>query len=401
MRIILGLVFSIVFAGASFAQGPTLVWEAKGLARPESVVHDPATDVLYVSNINGAVMQKDGNGFISRLKPDGTILERSWVTGFNSPTGLGLRDRTLYVADVDALVEVNAASGAITKRHKANGAIFLNDVVVAEDGAVYVSDTPMNTIWRLKDGAFEQGSIGNALLWVGDRLLAGAVGADNYGGKVHVYAMSDAGELQQERTLLPFDAAQYAQFGAALYAAGDRVWVSSPGANAFQGRIYSFHVTPEGEWTGVEKLGADDLRQGAGFGNAAAVAGALAAVGVTGADFGVGAVKVLERTRDGWRELATLAGEVHGLDPIVGGQVDCTGGTAASLFPCQDVELLSFLPVQQIGAARGVEVNDVWGWTDPQSGREYAIVGRYDGTSFIDAGISQECTWQDWVFLKK
>ena len=155
MRSIFALVLSIALASAAAAAEPKLLWEAKGLAQPESVAYDPVTDVLYVSNINGAVMQKDGNGFISRVKPDGTLLERSWVSGLNAPTGLALRDRTLYVADVDELVEINAAAGSIAKRHKAKGAIFLNDVLVAEDGTVYVSDTPMNTIWRLKDGVFE------------------------------------------------------------------------------------------------------------------------------------------------------------------------------------------------------------------------------------------------------
>ena len=193
MRFILGLVLSIVFAGTALAQEPKLIWEAKNLARPESVVFDPVTNVLYVSNINGAVMQKDGNGFISRLKPDGTILERSWVTGFNSPTGLGLRDRTLYVADVDALVEVNAASGAITKRHKANGAIFLNDVVVAEDGAVYVSDTPMNTIWRLKDGAFEP--------WLASDELDGPNGLLVQDGKLIVASLGKLQSVGQEQEI--------------------------------------------------------------------------------------------------------------------------------------------------------------------------------------------------------
>src|SRR5665648_735986 len=156
MRLILGLVLAVILSSATAAAAePKLVWEVKGLSQPDSVVHDPATDVLYVSNINGAIMQKDGNGFIARLKPDGTILERQWVKGLNSPTGLALRDRTLYVADVDELVEIDAASGSISKRHKAKGAIFLNDVAVAEDGTVYASDTPMNTIWRLKDGTFE------------------------------------------------------------------------------------------------------------------------------------------------------------------------------------------------------------------------------------------------------
>jgi choice-of-anchor B domain-containing protein len=45
---------------------------------------------------------------------------------------------------------------------------------------------------------------------------------------------------------------------------------------------------------------------------------------------------------------------------------------------------MSFLPVSAIGGGRGIEVNDTWGWTDPQTGKEWALVGRYDGTSFID-----------------
>lgn len=182
MRLLLSLVLIVILASAATAAEPKLIWEAKGLAQPESVAHDPVTDVFYVSNINGAVMQKDGNGFITRIKPDGTILERGWVKGLNAPTGLALRDRTLYVADVDELVEINAASGNITKRHKAKGAIFLNDVAVAEDGTVYASDTPMSTIWRLKDGTFEPWLANddlngpNGLLVQGDKLIVASFG---------------------------------------------------------------------------------------------------------------------------------------------------------------------------------------------------------------------------------
>ena len=152
------------------------------MAQPESVVQDPATGAIYVSNINGAIMQKDGNGFIAKLSPDGKMIEREWVKGLNSPTGLALHDRTLYVADVDQLVEINAASGEITKRYDANGAIFLNDVAVGEDGTVYASDTPMNTIWRLKDGSFEPWLANdalngpNGLLVQGDKLIVASFG---------------------------------------------------------------------------------------------------------------------------------------------------------------------------------------------------------------------------------
>jgi len=186
--IVLGMVVGL---SPALAQEPVLAWEAKGLAQPESVLHDPVTDVLFVSNINGAVMQKDGDGFISRIKPDGTILERNWAKGFNSPTGMGLHGRTLYVADVNMLVEVSAASGSIDKKHKADGAIFLNDVAVAENGTVYVSDTPMNTIWRLKDGVFEP--------WLADDELNGPNGLVVQDGKLVVSSLGRLKSVGQER----------------------------------------------------------------------------------------------------------------------------------------------------------------------------------------------------------
>jgi sugar lactone lactonase YvrE len=181
MRFVLGLLLALIVCHSAGA-APKLLWEVKGLEQPESVVPDPATGVLYVSNISGAVMQKDGKGFISKLRADGTIITREWVKGLNAPTGLALYERTLYAADVDELVEINVASGEIVKRYPAKGAIVLNDVAVGEDGVVYVSDTPMNTIWRLKDGTFEPWFANdalngpNALLVQGGKLIVASFG---------------------------------------------------------------------------------------------------------------------------------------------------------------------------------------------------------------------------------
>lgn len=58
----------------------------------------------------------------------------------------------------------------------------------------------------------------------------------------------------------------------------------------------------------------------------------------------------------------------------------CTGGMAAG-FPCHDIDLLAMLPHADIGGGNG---NDIWGWTDPQTGREFALVGRSSGTAFVD-----------------
>lgn len=61
-------------------------------------------------------------------------------------------------------------------------------------------------------------------------------------------------------------------------------------------------------------------------------------------------------------------------------QTPCVNGLAGA-YPCENIDMLSFMPVEDIG---GGQTNDVWGWVDPQSGVEYAILGRTNGTSFID-----------------
>jgi choice-of-anchor B domain-containing protein len=62
----------------------------------------------------------------------------------------------------------------------------------------------------------------------------------------------------------------------------------------------------------------------------------------------------------------------------------------AGPFPCDAVDLESFLPIADLNGGEGssqggpVELNDIWGWTDSQTGREYALVGKTNGTAFVD-----------------
>jgi choice-of-anchor B domain-containing protein len=70
--------------------------------------------------------------------------------------------------------------------------------------------------------------------------------------------------------------------------------------------------------------------------------------------------------------------------------VACEDGKAGP-FPCKDVDLAGFLPIPELndGVATDtlgdpVHLNDIWGWTDPQTRREYALVGKTNGTAFVD-----------------
>jgi DNA-binding beta-propeller fold protein YncE len=129
-----------------------LSWRLEGLANPESVALSEDGTFLYVGNVNGEADAKDGNGFIARVSLDGTLLEREWVRGLDAPKGLALASGRLYAADIDQLVVIDADSGAIVDRIPISGAIFLNDIAVARNGAVLIADSGAGRIYAVEDG---------------------------------------------------------------------------------------------------------------------------------------------------------------------------------------------------------------------------------------------------------
>jgi hypothetical protein len=118
-----------------------------GFSTPESVRHDPAADVYLVSNINGNPLDKDGNGFISRVTPDGEIAELKWIDGetdgvtLNAPKGMALVDGVLYVSDIDCVRAFDQEMGAPRGEICVEGATFLNDIAVGPNGELFVSDS--------------------------------------------------------------------------------------------------------------------------------------------------------------------------------------------------------------------------------------------------------------------
>ena len=66
-----------------------------------------------------------------------------------------------------------------------------------------------------------------------------------------------------------------------------------------------------------------------------------------------------------------------------GVRIGCTGGKAAE-FECRNIDLLSHLSRRDIGAESGIRVNDIWGWTDPETNQEYALVGKENSVAIVD-----------------
>ena len=115
------------------------------LRNPESVLHDEEQDLYLVSNVDGPATAKDGNGFIARITPDGQIEKRKFIDGLDAPKGMAIRGDELWVADIDNLRVFDRASGAPirTVDLAPHGAVFLNDVAVGGDDAIYVTDTDL------------------------------------------------------------------------------------------------------------------------------------------------------------------------------------------------------------------------------------------------------------------
>jgi hypothetical protein len=167
--------FSLVSINAQKATVQKL-WATDTILKvPESVLVDDKENCLWVSNIDGAANGKDGKGSISKLSKTGTPINLDWITGLNAPKGMAKYKQELYVADLTELVVIDIKKGVIKNKIKVEGSVFLNDVTVNKNGAVFVSDSRTGKVHRYENNMVTievenlQGP--NGLLSIDDQLL--------------------------------------------------------------------------------------------------------------------------------------------------------------------------------------------------------------------------------------
>lgn len=250
-------------------------------------------------------------------------------------------------------------------------------------------DAPLG--WSLpSDSAEAGGLLGNAVALAADEVLLGAPGADRVvrfapdgsGGWVRVGVLEPAGG--RAPALASGEGGPPQGFGASLAVDGGTLLVGAPLAAGRTGRVERWRRDGDG-WAFVETLAPEAPAGGQAFGAAVAVRGDVAVVGSPGAAGGEGRVAVYDLGSDavGTPRAATWLAAGTELERVVGGEVRCEDGEAAG-FACQGVDLVSFLPLSALGAEPGERVSDIWGWTDPETGREYALAGRTAGLAFVD-----------------
>jgi hypothetical protein len=132
------------------ALAPPALTTITQLRGPESVLYDPAQDVYFISNINGAMLTVDGNGFISRVDAATMQVSLKWIEGgrngakLDGPKGMTLLGDSLYVVDITGVRKFHRRTGAPQGDITIAGASFLNDITT--DGQnLYVTDTGILT----------------------------------------------------------------------------------------------------------------------------------------------------------------------------------------------------------------------------------------------------------------
>ena len=259
------------------------------------------------------------------------------------------------------------------------------------NGAVYVFNRDAASGWKMETKIPPPGPVtgrnsgfGSSLILRGDTALIGALN-DRGAGAVWVFARDSAsGRWNPVTRTLPFDGSFGTRYGIALAEVGNELWIGADGVNGFEGRV--FRVTRDSTgFPTANKLAPPAGTQGGRvqFGAKVVHAGSLVVVSIPNEDYGEGGVVVYSRRATGTWAASHLVGDVSTLPAITGANRECTNGKV-QIFDCNQVDLMSFLPVSAIGGRRGVQLSDIWGYDDPVSGKAIAIVGRVDGTSFVD-----------------
>jgi sugar lactone lactonase YvrE len=137
--------------------GVVYALQVTGLKNPAGFIVDPATASYFISNENGTPTERDNNGFITKLNPDGKINKLKFIEGgvggvtLHAPNGLAIIGRTLYISDIDQVRRFHADTG------RALGELDLTVVKVdylaglAADGlgTLYIADTGADTILKV------------------------------------------------------------------------------------------------------------------------------------------------------------------------------------------------------------------------------------------------------------
>jgi hypothetical protein len=130
--------------------------EIEGFAFPEGAISDGK--FIYISNFGKEFkpLDKDGDGFISKLSFEGKVLELNFLAGpgnnqLNAPKGMAIMNNVLYVTDVDRILGFDLADKKkiFELNFEAEKTSLLNDLTVKDKNTLFVSAMDIHKIFQV------------------------------------------------------------------------------------------------------------------------------------------------------------------------------------------------------------------------------------------------------------
>lgn len=153
-----------------------IAWVASGeFCEPETVLPLP-DNTLLISNVCG--FGDPGNGFLSQLDGDGKVLDWRILEGLDAPLGMALHDQNLFVVDSNRVKVFTWPDYQLLETVTLDTRVA-NDIAVAADGTIYVSDTAGHQVVVISEG-------GEQSVLTGQQQFQGANGLHIVGRTLYV-----------------------------------------------------------------------------------------------------------------------------------------------------------------------------------------------------------------------
>lgn len=219
---------------------------------PEGIAVDPETGVIYLSSLHqNKIVRVDAKGAVTDLFASGT-------GGFMWGLGMKFSGDTLWACSGDgngrtALFAVDLQSGKFHRRLSHDSARFLNDLVIAADGRIFITDTQRGGVFIVEDGQLSPWLEHEQLKWANGIALSGDekylfVASGRYGvQKIDIDRKAISSTTMDKRVDYAIDGLVFS--GNKLYAA-----IGWPQDRTSEHRILRYHLDGAGEFLRADTL---------------------------------------------------------------------------------------------------------------------------------------------------
>jgi DNA-binding beta-propeller fold protein YncE len=195
MKGLLVLLFSFLLLSDSYGlDNFKIVWQTDSVFRhPESIVYDAEKSCFYVSNMDKNTPNEElYSDVISKVSKNGKKIHVEWMKGLSSPSGMVLKNDTLYVVERNGIALVDMKSRKIIKRIPIETKGFLNDITIDSKNRIFVTETEtIGVIYIIENDTSQVwykgqdiGKINGILADVNDLILG--VNFDGYLKKINI-----------------------------------------------------------------------------------------------------------------------------------------------------------------------------------------------------------------------